>query len=192
MVVKKIQPTELSANLVFRLKNLYRAKLDEFIAMVDNKREILFVNKKVSQEDIDGFLEVITFPEYWVADNEAKGPFLDYVYRKYGYHTCRDLLDAHTWRMKQKAEQKAKETAKTIIPLIEKQVDSEISVVNYDEALLQQIYCAGYDRKEKTSENIANFGSVYLFYLGYLVGAGALKQDTVSVNENALVASQLF
>ena len=55
MVVKKIQPVELSANLVFRLKNLYHAKRDEFIAMVDNKREILFVNKKVPQEDIDGF-----------------------------------------------------------------------------------------------------------------------------------------
>jgi hypothetical protein len=100
MVVKKIQPVELSANLVFRLKNLYHAKRDEFIAMVDNKREILFVNKKVPQEDIDGFLEVILFPEYGVADNEAKGPFLDYVYYKYGHHTCRELLDAHTWRMK--------------------------------------------------------------------------------------------
>ena len=174
----KRQPVELSANLVFRLKNLYHAKLDEFIAIVDNKREILFVNKKVPQEDIDGFLEVILFPENGVADNEAKGPFLDYVYYKYGHHTCRELLDAHTWRMKQKTEQKAKDTAKTIIPLIEKQIDSEIPIANYDEALLQQIYCAGYDRKKKTPKNITDFGSVYLFYLGCLVGAGLAKGES--------------
>lgn len=106
----------------------------------------MFVNKKVPQEDISEFLEVILFPEYGIVDNEVRGLFLDYVYCKYEHYTCRELLDAHTWQMKQKA----KETAKTIIPLIEKEVDSETPVIKYDEALLQQIYCAGYERKKKT------------------------------------------
>lgn len=47
MVVKKITPKELSTDLIFRLNHLYHAELGEFIAITDEKEEILLVNKKV-------------------------------------------------------------------------------------------------------------------------------------------------
>lgn len=116
------------------------------------------------------------FPDYWVSDYESgKGRFLDYVYEKYGYHTCEALTDAHSWRMEQKEKARAKEQAQAIIPLIEKEVSSENPIVEYDERLMHEVYCAGLERKGRTPKNISGFSSVYLFYLGYLMGLDATK-----------------
>ncbi|MDE5892461.1 MAG: hypothetical protein K2H45_06040 [Acetatifactor sp.] len=153
--------------------------------MTDRKEETLFVNKKVPQEDIDGFLEVIAFPDYWVADDEAPtGQFLDYVYHKYGFHTYKALLDAHTWQMEQKEKKHAEETAKRIIPLIEKEVNSENPIVKYDERLMHEIWNAGFNKGGKTPKNSTNYENVYVFYLGYLMGAGMLK-DGVAIGESS-------
>lgn len=80
---------ELPTECVFRLNYLYHAELGKFVAITDRKDEILFVNHAVPQKDIKGFLKVIEYPEYEVAEPETKtGEFLDYVYRKYGFvHT---------------------------------------------------------------------------------------------------------
>ena len=177
MTIKRITPKELPADLIFRLNFVYKMELGEFVAISDNKEEILYVNHAVPQKDIDGFLEVIAFPYYWVADETVTetGKFLQYVYEKYGFGTYSALTDAHKWRMKHEAEQRAKEKAKTIIPLIEKQIKSETPIVKYDENLLHEVFCAGSDRKGRTPDNICSFSSVYLFYLGYLMGAEKVK-----------------
>lgn len=174
MQVVKITPKELPTDLIFRLNYVYKIELGEFVAISNNKEEILYVNHTIPQKDIDGFLEVIAFPHYWVADETVTetGRFLQYVYDKYGFGTYSALLDSHEWRMKHEAEQRAKEMAKTIIPLIEKEVNSEMPIVVYDENLLHEVFCAGSDRKGKTPENISGYSSVYLFYLGYLMGSG--------------------
>lgn len=179
MTVKRVKPKELPQDIILRLNYLYHAELGEFIAMTDRKENTLFVNEKVPQKDIDGFLEVIMFPDYWVNDEESgKGQFLDYVYEKYGNHTCMALVDAHSWRMEQKNKQQAKEAAKAIIPMIEKEVSSEEPIVEYDEYLMHEIYCAGLHRNGKTPKNISGFSNVYVFYLGYLMGAGKLDSGT--------------
>ena len=161
MIVKRVSPKELTSDIIFRLNHLYHAELGEFVAMTDRKEEILLVNKNVPQKDIDGFMEVIMFPEYAVADDETPtGQFLGYVYNTYGFHTYMALLDAHTWQMEQKEKAKAKEQAQAIIPLIEKEVSSETPIVKYDENLLHEVYCAGLNRKGQTSKNICGFSSV--------------------------------
>ena len=176
MVVKRVTPKELPTGLTFILKNLYHADLSNFVAMADVNKATLFVNKTVPQKDIDGFLEVITFPNYWVADEESgKGQFLEHVYREYGEHTYRALLDAHTWQMEQKEKRQAAETAKKIIPLIEKEINSENPAVEYNERLVHEIWSAGYRLNRRTSQNASNYGSMYEFYFGYLLGAGMLK-----------------
>lgn len=176
MKIKRIQPKELPIDLVFRLNHVYRAELGEFRVIADRSKEILYVNKTIPKKDIDRFLEVIAFPDYAVADEESPlGEFLDYVYHKYGFHTYSALMDCHSWQMEQKEKEKAKENAKVIIPLIEKEIDSEMPIVEYDERLIHEIYCAGLDRREKTPKNVSGFGNVYLFYLGYLMGAGRLE-----------------
>ena len=176
MQIVRIKPKELPKDLIFYLNCVYKMELGEFVAIADNKEEILYVNHKVPQKDIDGFLEVIAFPHYWVADDEEPtGKFLEYVYEKYGFGTYRALLDSHSWRLDKEAEQKAKETAKKVIPLIEKQIKSETPMVKLDENLLHEVYSAGLNRKGRTSKNICSFSTVYLFYLGFLMGTGMLE-----------------
>lgn len=181
ITVKRISPKELPEDLVFRLNQKYHTELGEFVVIVDDTNEIMYVNKKLSipKKDIDGFLKVIAFPYYWVVDDEAPTEqFLEYVYEKYGFGACRALLDSHSWRLNKEEKQRAKEQAKTIIPLIEEQVRSDNPIVKFDENLLHEVYCAGFNRKERTAKNICGFSSIYLFYLGYLMGAGMLKGGT--------------
>ncbi len=177
MQIVRITPKELPTDLIFRLNIMYKMELGEFVAISDNKEEILYVNHTVPQKDIDGFLEVIAFPYYWVADETATetGKFLQYVYEKYGFGTYRVLLDSHEWRLNKAAEQKAKKTAKKVIPLIEEQIKSETPIVELDEYLLHEVYSAGLNRKGQTFKNICGFSSVYLFYLGYLMGVEKVK-----------------
>lgn len=175
MTVKKIHPKELAEDLVFRLNHLYHAELGEFIVMADNRKEILYVNKKVPEKDIDGFLEVVMFPDYAVADDESPtGRFLDYVYEKYGFSTYRALMDIHEWQMERKEKAGAEERAEAIIPLIEKEVDSENPIVKYDEFLNSEIWKHGFHLDRPTPKNTSNYGNVYEFYFGYLMGAGML------------------
>lgn len=180
MIVKRVLPEELTKDLIFRLNYLHHVKTEGFIAIMDSAGETLFVNRKVPQKDIDGFLEVIMFPGYGVIDyNGTTGQFLEYVYKTYGFHTYQTLLDAHKWRMEQKESQQAEERARAIVPLIEKEVNSENPIVAYDERLMHEIWKMGYRLDRKTPQKLTNYGSVYEFYYGYLLGAGLLKGGAV-------------
>ncbi len=150
------------------------------MAITNYRKGVLYVNHTVPQRDIEGFLKVIMFPGYAVADEESEtGAFLDYVHEKYGFGAYRVLMDSHKWYMEQKEKARAKEAAKAIIPLIEKEVDSENPIVEYGERLIHEVYCAGLDRKEETPRNISRFSSIYVFYLGYLMGAGMLNDGVI-------------
>lgn len=176
MQIKRITPKELSTNLIFRLNHLYQVELGEFVAITDGKEEILYVNHNIPQKDVEGFLEVIMFPCYWVADEKTKtGQFLEYVYNQYGFGTYRILMDSHSRRMELQEKERAKESAKAIIPMIEKIVNSEDPVIKFDEYLAFEIWKYGHYLDRKTPKNILSYGTVYEFYFGYLMGAGMLK-----------------
>ena len=177
MIVKKIQPRELPTECVFRLNCLYHAEPGNFVAITDRKDEILYVNHTVPQKDIKGFLEVIEYPEYAVAQPETKtGEFLDYVYDEYGTCAYLALMEAHSSKTKQREKKKAEEVAKVILPIIEKEVNSETSTVEFDERLMLEIWLAGNNLNRKTPKNLIGYGNVYGFYFGYLMGAGMLKE----------------
>ena len=175
MFVKRIKPAELPANLIFQLNYLYHTELGRFVVMVDDKKEVIYVNTSVPEEDAAGFLECVTFPCYWLSDDEAgKGQFLDYVCDRYGYETYRVLVDSH-----REEKRRAQEAAGKIIPLIEKEIESDMPVVEYDEYLAHEVWKHWFGLKRKTPGNMAGYGSVYVFYFGYLMGAGMLKGGAV-------------
>lgn len=176
ITVKKIQARELPERLAFVLKWFYHTEPDRFTVVVDNKNGVMYVNQNVPQKDIEGFLSVATFPEYWVADEEkGKGEFLEHACKKYGYGAYAILMDAHKQHMVQKEKQRAKEEAKAVVPLIEKEIDSGCPAVEYDESLAHEIWEHGCSQNKLTPNRTANYGSVYLFYFGYLMGAGMLE-----------------
>lgn len=178
MQIKRISSEELEADLIFRLNYLYHATLGQFIAIADNRKEILFVNKKVPQKDIDGFLEVIMFPDYGVAaDGAPTRQFLEYVYKKYGFHTYEALFDAHAWRMEQKGKRRVEEVAKTVISLIEKEVNSENPIIKYDEFLAYEICKYSAQLNKSTPKNKMSLGHMYEFYFGYFLGIGLCPNE---------------
>lgn len=179
MTVKRIKPKELPQGIIFQMNYLFKTTLDDFVIMVNNKREIVYVNESIPQSDVDDFMKYITFEGDYVNDYKAgHGKMIDHVYEKYGGNVCSVLGDAYDYCRNKRREQQAKETAKVILPLIRKEVKKKRSAVRYDERLMYEIWSAGYGLKEKTPENITNFGSVYVFYLGYLMGAGKLDKGT--------------
>ena len=178
MIVKRISPRELPSSLILKLNYAYKIELGNFVAITDNEREVLYVNHSIPQKDVDGFLEVITYPDHGVNDDETNtGIFLSYVYDQYGFGTYEALLDAYRWRMDQKEKDRAKEMAKVIVPLIEKELASETPAVEYNERLIGKISSAGMNRKGRTPKNVIGFSDLYVFYLGYLIGAGMLKDE---------------
>ena len=179
MTVKRVKPKEVPQDSIFKMNSLYKTTLEDFVIMVNNKQEIVYVNESIPQSDVDDFMKYITFEGDYVNDYKAGlGKMLDAIYDKYGSNVHSVLLDAYDYRRDKREEQQAKETAKTIIPLIKKEVAKKRQAVRYDERLLHEIWSAGYDLKKKTPKNMTNFGSVYVFYLGYLMGAGKLESGT--------------
>lgn len=145
--------------------------------ITDRTDEILYVNQTVPQKDIEGFLEVIEHPEYAVNDHDARtSKFLDHVYNEYGLHTYFALMDAHSRRMGQREKTKAEEVAKAVLPVIEKEVNSETPIAEINERLIYEIWLAGNNLGRKTPKNIVGYGTVYGFYFGYLMGSGMLKE----------------
>jgi len=47
--------------------------------------------------------------------------------------------------------------------------------VKYDEFLAHEIWKQGYDLNRPTPNRLTNYGNMYEFYFGYLLGSGALK-----------------
>ncbi len=175
MHIQKIIPTQLPNELMFRLNHLYHAELGNFVVITDRQVKTLYVNRTIPQTDIEGFCEVI-FSDYLVNDDElGKGIFLEHVFNQYGSAAYRALLDAHTWRMKQEETHKAQEAARHIIPLIEEELNSENPTIEYEERLIFEVWKYGLHLGKKTPNRISSCESMYVFYLGYLLGAGKWK-----------------
>lgn len=183
MLVKRIKPVELPYGLVARLYNTYHTELEKFVVAVDDKKEIIYVNHDVPEKDVEGFQECVTFPYYWINndddDDGGKGKFLDYVYAQYGYEVYRILTDSHRYRIEREEKRRAQEEAKAVIPLIERELESEVPVVEYDKYLAYEVWKHGFDLKRQTPGNMTDYGDVYVFYFGYLMGAGMLKGGAV-------------
>ncbi|MCI9128023.1 MAG: hypothetical protein HFG28_12780 [Eubacterium sp.] len=135
--VIKVNPLELPSDVVWSISGKYHISLKEFVVYADKKENILYINENVPEEDITRFIDVVTFPHYWVDDYKGGfGEYLDQVYDKYGYSSYTALKDAHKWRMEQKAEGEAREQAQRAFPAIEKMINAGM----YDEYIMREVY----------------------------------------------------
>lgn len=172
--VIKVDPLKLPAHIVWQISGLYHITQKDFIVYVEDKANIIYVNKSVPEKDIADFIKVVTSPECYVLDDTTEiGKYMEYVYEKYGFAAYKALLDAHKWRIKQQDKENAKEKIQSIIPTIEKMIGAGL----FDENMIYEAHSAGYEVKGKTPENICSFCTVYTYCLGYLVGKGVLKED---------------
>lgn len=192
--VIKVEPLELPKEIVwhFSAKRCV-SSMKDFVVYVCDKENKMYVNSSVPQKDIEKFVEVVTFPNYWVDDeNGGMGEFLDYVYHTYGYPAYEALIDSHTWRTDKEAERKAKEKAGAIKPLLDKIAKSERSAINYDAKLIYEIKEAGSNCGMKTGKAKIGYGDIYIFYLGYLVGSGVVNSDDYHLNSGGNVIDYYY
>lgn len=188
--VIKAEPLELPKEIIWHFSaKSHVSSLKDFIVYVCDKESKMYVNPSVPQKDIEKFIEVITFPEHWVDDeNGGMGEFLDYVYKTYGYPAYETLIDSHSWRLNKEEERKAKEKADIIKPLLDEIAKSEHPAINYNAKLIYEIKEAGSNCGMKTSRAKIGYGDIYIFYLGYLAGSGIVNTDDYHLNsgENIL------
>lgn len=189
--VTRIDPLDLPADIVWQISGLYHITQKDFVVYVRDKENKMYVNNTVPEKDIAEFIEVVTFPGHYVSDDdEGKGEFLSYVYEHYGSAAFMALINAYEWRKAREQERNAKEKAKKAVPLIKKMIKR----ATIDERLLYEVWSIGYDLKEKTPENITNYGTEYVYCLGYLSGKGVIKDDYIPDADKSIVDyySRLF
>ncbi|MDO4341042.1 MAG: hypothetical protein Q4C91_23695 [Eubacteriales bacterium] len=174
--VVKVEPVELPGEMLKKLVTKYQSELKDFSILVDEKNWILYVNKSVPDSEIQGFIDYIYYPGKYIG--EDKEDYLTGVFEEYGYSAFATLDNAYKYRIGKEADKRAAELAAVAIPMIEAEIKKENPIVGYDERLLGKVWDAGYKPfTHKTPENIANYGIVYTFYLGYLMGAGLIKES---------------
>ncbi len=174
ITVIRIEPLDLPADIVWQISGLHHITPKDFYVYVLETKNKMYVNKAVPEKDIEKMIEVMTFPGRYILEDDTKtGQFMKYVYDTYGFAAYDTICNYHEWRMKQQDERRAKEKVQSVIPSIEKMIKAGM----IDEYMIYEAYKAGNDRKEHTSKNICNFSTVYSYCLGYLIGAGALKEE---------------
>lgn len=178
MQIKYVSPLELPRDMLYLLNNKFDTQLSEFIFIVDNVNQIMYVKHGVMEEDVNKFVDYICFPGPYVNDyDEGLGYLSDYIYNTYGENVYSILLHSHKYRQDIIAKQTAQKQAKKIMPLIEAESISDDSEKCFNEELVYEIQKTGRDSGRKTIGNLVNYGTKYVFYLGVLIGSGKIVFD---------------
>lgn len=181
--VKKIAPAQLPRLLWYLLKHKYHTEQWDFVVAFDEREQIMYVDQKVPDEDIQKFVKAASYPECNINDPDCPiAETVDYIYETYGWNVWHILTEAHKDRMKKREAEKAQEKAKKILPVIKAEmnaiVDDEIPDP-MDDYLVSCINDAGReaDRDRNMSGYVTGTDTKYVFYLGYLMGSGKIKEE---------------
>lgn len=181
--VIKVDPLDLPADIVWQISGTQHIALRDFYLYVQKKENKMYVNKSVPEKDIKKFIKIATSPERYINDDDTQtGKLMEYVYKKYGRSAYISLFDYKQYQIEQQDEQRAREKIQEVLPLIEEIATSENPIVNYDECLIYEVSNKGSECKTKTSKNKVDYGYIYVFYLGYLVGLGKVNSDDYSLD----------
>lgn len=177
--VKKVEAIKLPTPVLFSLRYRYHADLSKYVTAFDERKQILYVNPEVPEEDMQKFVAIASYPEIGINDFDCPiADAVDYVCDTYGWDTYRILLDAHTDRSNKLIDVQAKEQAEKIVPLIKKVMDQIVDdevADPFNEPLVYQISNAGSKEKYRTARNLVGLSTKYVFFLGYLMGTGQIK-----------------
>lgn len=172
--VIRLNPVDLPSEISWSVSARQHISPKDFVVYMDDKENIMYVNESVPEKDIAGFIKIVTFSGQLVCDYDCGlGDYADFVCDRYGYHTYKELINSHKWRMEQKAKKEAKEKVQRAIPAIEQLIKAGL----YNEYMVHEAYSIGSDIEGKTPKNICGFWTLYPYFLGYLAGKGELKEE---------------
>lgn len=188
--VKLINPIELPKIQIFQLNYMYKTELSNFVVMYDGKTETLYINKTIPADDVDKFVEIVTYPGDYL--NSDKEELMDYVYEKYKWEPYNILVEAWKTRNTKRKDMLAQNMAEEICRAITKMIEDDREnddlgfksfprLFDENERLLYQISCMGgkigNQKKWKTPNNLMAIGQEYIFIYAYLLGKGEIGPD---------------
>lgn len=177
--VKRISLGELPMELFYLLMRKYHVEQWDFIVMFDEKDQILYVNKTVTNECTSLFKDVVNWDKPGISDPDCPiADVVDYICKTYGWNTWNILLAAYVYRQKEIKKEKTQARMEEILPLIQGEIsaaiDGDVDDI-FDECLINLLFSKGMDsvgNNRYTSPWTS--GEKYVFYLGYLMGAGRI------------------
>ena len=178
ITVKRITPDQLTPSQRCQFYVTYGAD-GAFAAIYENRTAVLYVNDSVPDEDVEKFVQYVSYPGDYINMEESEGGLLGLsndIIEQYGLFTWRALIDAYQYRRKERWTEEAEAAAGEIIPQIEELDNSAEPPVAFNDFLAYYISQAGSDTKHRTANNMVGYGTKYVFWLGYLAGAGQLKE----------------
>lgn len=167
MILKKCTFDELPDAMQMHV--LYREKItvSEYrLAIWSNKDTLYYDNLKESE--VKRFVALIGSKKRFLNNRTMES-----IYNKYGYAVYREIHDAHDFLVNKELDQIAERTVAEYMPIIEKAMN--IPSIPFSETLLKAMCHAaekGKFKYEKWSTQDA-----YLYFMGYLLGAGRLKWE---------------
>lgn len=185
--VKKIAPAQLPRLLWYLLKHKYHTEQWDFVVAFDEREQIMYVDQKVPDEDIQKFVKAASYPECNINDPDCPiAEIADYIYDTYGWNVWSIILSNHTRRWEKMEMERARERAAALLPLIRGEIDAVIDgdiPDPFDECLASCLIDAGrkVDRDRNMSGYVTRTDTKYIFYLGYLVGSGKIKKEEAEV-----------
>lgn len=180
--VKKIAPAQLPDLLWYLLKHKYHTEQWDFVVAFDERKQIMYVDQKISNEDIQKFVKAASWPEGNINDPDCLiAETVEYIYETYGWNVWSIILDNYRSRYEKMETAKAQERAVELLPLIRSEIDAVIDgdlPDIFDEHLVASVSDAGReaDRDRDMHWRAVGSGTKYVFYLGYLMVSGKIKE----------------
>lgn len=179
VTVKRIAPGELPSILCFQLNYKYHTELGKFVVMFDGKQQILYVNRNVPEDDVQKFIDIVSYPSPYINNPDCPiSDVMDHVSTAYGWKVYEILMSAYSDRQKKIREALARKKSEGIVPVIQEYIRSVIDDKApdvFDDMLVSCIWDAGRNVELQTAYNQTSYSTKYVFYLGYLMGAGKIK-----------------
>ena len=182
--VKIIAPAQLPDLLWFVLKHKHHTEQWDFVVAFDGRNQIMYVDKKIPDDDVQKFVKAASWPEGNINDPECPiTKTVEYIYETYGWNVWSIILDNYRSRYEKMETAKAQERAEELLPMIRREIDAVIDGELpdiFDERLVAGVSSAGReaDRDRDMHWHAVGSGTKYVFYLGYLMGSGKIKEDT--------------
>lgn len=187
--VVRVKSCDLSRGQIIRLNCTYKTELGDFIAIGDMRKDRLYINESVPEEDVARFLQICGYEGDYINDESCPiAEIIDFVYGKYGFLVLSVLEDMYSTKKEQREKAKAKAAAAQYLKQIDKFRSTEDSdICFYDtEYVVYELSRLANETGRKTIHNCVGIGTECVFYLGYLMGKGIINLKEVHKNGTAI------
>lgn len=156
---------ELPSAMQMHVLYIQKIPVSEYQLAIWSEKDTLYYND-MKESEIKRFITLIESEKKFLNNRT-----MDSIYKKYGYAVYSEIREAHSDLLKKRQEVIAESIAAEYMPIIEKTMDKPS--IPLSEQLLKAMSNAADKGKFKYQEWSTT--DTYIYFMGYLLGAGQLK-----------------